>query len=29
LSEHEVSIARHPRCSVRYSKFLAAAELAN
>jgi hypothetical protein len=29
LSEHAVSIARHPRCSVRCSKFLAAAELAN
>jgi hypothetical protein len=29
LSKHEVSIARHQRCGVRYSKFLAAAELAN
>ena len=29
LSDHEVSIARHPRCSVRCSKFLAAAESAN
>ncbi len=29
LSEHEVSIARHPRCSVRCSKFLAATESAN